>query len=90
MRRILTIGILLAAAGLGIYSCLGETVLGPGLVSAYLLLMVCPGAALYLLVDKNPHPLELALSGFALSPVLTGSAGALMILSGMPCACAAM
>ena len=89
MRRIVTIGFLTAAAGLGVYSCLGETVFGPGLVFAYLLLMFCPGAALYLLLEKNPHPLELILTGSALSPVLTGSAGVLMIVFGAPAAASA-
>jgi hypothetical protein len=57
---------------LGIYSCASDALTVPGLVSAYLLLMILPGSAFYILANNRPTPLELALSSVVLSPVLTG------------------
>ena len=61
-----------AIAAAGIYSCASDGFGVFGLLSAYILLMILPGAALYILANNKPDLLELALSSVVLSPVLTG------------------
>jgi len=58
----------------------------PGKLSgaaAYLLLALAPGAAIYLLLERTPRVLELALSACLLSPIVTATAGSLLILAGL-------
>ncbi len=47
-------------------------------------MMVLPGAALYLLVEKRPKLLEAVLSSLVLSPVLTGLVAVLLLVLGQP------
>jgi hypothetical protein len=74
--------ILLLIAGCGIYSCIGSGLFAPGAVAAYLLLMLLPGAGLYLLLEKEPRLLELALACTVLSPILVSILAVLVMLSG--------
>ncbi|NIO29114.1 MAG: hypothetical protein GTO29_11245 [Candidatus Latescibacteria bacterium] len=83
MKRFSCIGILILIGGLGLYSCLTDSLFTPGGISAYLLLMVFPGAALYLLLEKHLRPVELALSATVLSPVLAGSGAVIALAFGL-------
>ena len=51
--------------------------------AAFVILSLAPGAALYLLFEREPRLLELAIAMFLLSPVVTATAGALMVLAGL-------
>ncbi len=84
MRRSLLFVILLLLAGFGLYSCLSGGVFAPGALSAYLLLMLLPGAGCYLLLEKEPRLFELLLAGTISSPVLVSIVAVAAMLSGMP------
>jgi len=55
----------------------------PGRIAAYALVMLVPGWALYVLVERRPSALEALASGFVLSPVIAGVAGVLLLVSGL-------
>jgi hypothetical protein len=82
MRRTLLVVILLVVSGLGLYSCFTGDFIAPGAVSAYILLMVLPGAGFYLLVERDPALLELALASFILSPIFVSIVAVFAMLSG--------
>lgn len=83
MRRAIFLAILAIVTGFGVYSCAEDGIFVPGLVSAYLLFMLLPGAGLYLLIEKEPNRLELILSSVVLSPILTGLAVVLAMALGI-------
>ncbi len=82
-RRLVYLIILAAVAGPGVYSCASNVQSIPGRVSAYLLLMILPGAAFYVLANGRPSPLELALSSVVVSPVLAGVSAVLLMALGV-------
>ncbi|MCZ6766452.1 MAG: hypothetical protein O7D32_05925, partial [bacterium] len=51
--------------------------------AAYVILALAPGAALYLLFEREPSLLELSLAACVLSPVITAAGGSLFILAGL-------
>lgn len=51
--------------------------------AACMILALAPGAALYLLCEREPSLLELSLAACVLSPVITATAGSLLILAGL-------
>jgi hypothetical protein len=54
------------------------------MIASYLLLMLLPGAGLYMLVEKEPRLLELALAATILSPILLSIVAVLAMVSGLP------
>ena len=83
MRRTILPVILLLLAGFAVYSCLGSGLFVPGAIASYLLLMLSPGAACYLLLEREPRFLELAMAATVLSPVLASIVAVPAMLAGL-------
>jgi len=73
----------LAVTALALSSVRHDTPSGTGLVSTFVLLMLCPGAALYFFFETRPRLIESLAAATLLSPVVVAALGAALLRAGI-------